>query len=62
MGSFCLSEANSGSDAFALECSAKQDGNDWILNGEKMWITNAEHAGVFIIHANYDFTKVSLSN
>jgi alkylation response protein AidB-like acyl-CoA dehydrogenase len=57
LGSFCLSESLSGSDAFALRCSAKEDGDDWILNGEKLWITNAEHAGVFIVHANADFSK-----
>ena len=58
MGAFCLSEASSGSDAFAMKCSAKEDGDHWILNGEKLWITNAEHAGVFIVHANCDFSKV----
>ena len=58
MGAFCLSETGSGSDAFALKCSAKRDGDDWILNGEKMWITNAEHAGLFIVHANCDFSQV----
>lgn len=46
VGSFCLSEANSGSDAFALKTSAKQDGDDYIINGTKLWITNAEHAGI----------------
>ena len=58
MGAFCLSEASSGSDAFAMKCSAKEDGDHWILNGEKLWISNAEHAGVFIVHANCDFSKV----
>lgn len=58
MGAFCLSEASSGSDAFAMKCSAKEDGDHWILNGEKLWITNAEHAGVFIVHVNCDFSKV----
>ena len=41
-----------------MKCSAKEDGDHWILNGEKLWITNAEHAGVFIVHANCDFSKV----
>jgi short-chain 2-methylacyl-CoA dehydrogenase len=36
LGSFCLSEAGSGSDAFALACKATKDGSDWILNGSKM--------------------------
>jgi len=51
-GSFCLSEESSGSDAFALKCQAVQDGDEFILNGSKMWISNAEHAGVFLVMAN----------
>ncbi len=58
VGSYCLSEPSCGADAFALKTSAKKDGNHWILNGQKMWITNAEHAGVFIVMANVDFSKV----
>lgn len=54
VGSFCLSEAGSGSDAFALKATAKKDGDDYILNGTKLWITNAEHAGVFFVMANVD--------
>ncbi|KAK3743161.1 hypothetical protein RRG08_064017 [Elysia crispata] len=54
VGSFCLSEAESGSDAFALRTSAVKDGNDYILNGTKVWITNAEHADVFLVMANAD--------
>lgn len=57
VGSYCLSEASCGADAFALKTSAKKDGDYWILNGQKMWITNAEHAGVFIVMANIDFSK-----
>lgn len=49
MGSFCLTEESSGSDAFALKTTAKQDGNDFIINGTKMWITNAEHARFFLV-------------
>ncbi|XP_005100424.1 short/branched chain specific acyl-CoA dehydrogenase, mitochondrial isoform X2 [Aplysia californica] len=52
VGSFCLSEAESGSDAFALRTSAVQDGDNYIINGTKIWITNAEHAGVFLVMAN----------
>jgi len=52
LGSFCLSEATSGSDAFALKATAKKDGNHYILNGSKHWISNAEHAGVFLVMAN----------
>ena len=59
VGSFCLSEAESGSDAFALRTSAKKDGSDYILNGTKVWITNAEHADVFLVMANADTSAVS---
>jgi len=54
MGSFCLSEAGSGCDAFALATTASQseEGGDYTLNGTKMWITNAEHAGLFLVFAN----------
>ncbi|VDO13325.1 unnamed protein product, partial [Haemonchus placei] len=48
VGSFCLSEPSSGSDAFALKTVAKADGNDFIINGSKMWITNAGHASFFL--------------
>uniref|UniRef100_A0A915ILF3 Short/branched chain specific acyl-CoA dehydrogenase, mitochondrial n=1 Tax=Romanomermis culicivorax TaxID=13658 RepID=A0A915ILF3_ROMCU len=54
VGSFCLSEADSGSDAFALKTIAKKNGENYIINGTKLWITNAEHAGVLIVFANVD--------
>ncbi|KAI1278050.1 Short/branched chain specific acyl-CoA dehydrogenase, mitochondrial [Halotydeus destructor] len=57
VGSFCLSEPNSGSDAFALNTRAVKDGSDYILNGSKSWITNAEHAGLFLVFANVDPSK-----
>jgi len=57
VGSFCLSEAGSGSDAFALKAIAKKDGSDYLISGTKLWITNAEHAGVFLVMANVDPTK-----
>ncbi|XP_004349891.2 acyl-Coenzyme A dehydrogenase [Capsaspora owczarzaki ATCC 30864] len=57
VGSFCLSEAGSGSDAFALQTKAEKKGDDYILNGTKMWITNAAEAGVFLVMANADFSK-----
>ncbi|KAI1278051.1 Short/branched chain specific acyl-CoA dehydrogenase, mitochondrial [Halotydeus destructor] len=57
VGSFCLSEPDSGSDAFALRTTAVKDGNDYILNGSKSWITNAEHSGLFIVFANADPSK-----
>ena len=52
VGSFALSETGSGSDAFALETSATKDGDNWVLNGEKMWITNSAEAGLFLVFAN----------
>lgn len=54
VGAYALSEAGSGSDAFALACRATQDGNDWILNGHKLWITNGNEAGLFIVFATVD--------
>ncbi|KAJ2994417.1 hypothetical protein HDV02_001592, partial [Globomyces sp. JEL0801] len=57
LGSFCLSEAGSGSDAFALKSRATKDGNKWILNGSKMWITNSYEAETFLIFANVDPSK-----
>ena len=54
VGAYALSEAGSGSDAFALACRAVQDGDDWVLNGQKMWITNGAEAGLFIVFATID--------
>jgi alkylation response protein AidB-like acyl-CoA dehydrogenase len=51
VGAYALSEAGSGSDAFALETHAKEDGEHYVLNGRKQWTTNAKEAGVFIIFA-----------
>lgn len=52
VGAYALSEAGSGSDAFALACKAKEDGDHYILNGNKLWITNAGEAQIFIVFAN----------
>ena len=59
IGSFCLSEVEAGTDAFAMKTSAVKKGDYYILNGTKMWITNAEHAGVFAVFANAKPTAVS---
>src|SRR5690242_4951405 len=53
-GAYALSEAGSGSDAFALQTRAELKGSDYVLNGRKLWITNAKEAGVFILFATVD--------
>ncbi|MCU1326472.1 MAG: Butyryl-CoA dehydrogenase, partial [Bryobacterales bacterium] len=52
IGSYALSEAGAGSDAFALATTAKADGDAYVLNGRKMWISNAAEAGLFVLFAN----------
>ncbi len=54
VGAYALSEAGSGSDAFALAARAERRGDSWVLKGRKLWITNGGEAGVFIIFANAD--------
>lgn len=54
VGAYALSEAGSGSDAFALQARAERDGGGWRLNGRKLWITNAREAGLFIVFATVD--------
>ena len=50
-GSFCLSEPAAGSDAAALRATARRDGEHWVLDGTKMWITSGAHSGVFVVMA-----------
>jgi butyryl-CoA dehydrogenase/short/branched chain acyl-CoA dehydrogenase len=52
VGAYALSEAGSGSDAFALACRAVDNGGHFLLNGRKLWITNAMEANLFIVFAN----------
>lgn len=52
VGAFCLSEVSSGSDAFALKTVAVPNGDDFLISGSKMWISNAEHAKFFLVMAN----------
>jgi alkylation response protein AidB-like acyl-CoA dehydrogenase len=54
VGAYALSESGSGSDAFALACRAVADGDDWLLRGQKMWITNGNEADLFIVFATVD--------
>ena len=52
VGAYALSEAGSGSDAFALQTRARQDGDEWVIDGTKLWITNGDEAELFIVFAN----------
>ncbi|MCX6625551.1 MAG: acyl-CoA dehydrogenase family protein, partial [Acidobacteria bacterium] len=52
VGAYALSEAGAGSDAFALTTRAVEDDGGWVLNGGKLWITNALEAGLFLVFAN----------
>ena len=54
IGAYALSEASSGSDAFALQTRAVRQGDNYVLNGQKLWITNAKEAGLFIVFATVD--------
>src|SRR6476469_2267729 len=54
VGAYALSESGSGSDAFGLACKAEKKGDKWILNGQKLWITNGYEAGIFVVFANAD--------
>ncbi len=57
VGAYALSEAGSGSDAFALACKAVDKGDHYELTGQKLWITNANEAELFIVIANADPSK-----
>ena len=54
VGAYALSEAGSGSDAFALQTRAQLKGSDYVLNGRKLWITNGKEAGLFVLFATLD--------
>ena len=56
VGAYALSEAGSGSDAFALTTRAVEDGDDYVVSGQKLWITNGSEAGLFIVMATVDPT------
>jgi alkylation response protein AidB-like acyl-CoA dehydrogenase len=56
-GAYALSEAGSGSDAFALQTKAELKGSEFVLNGRKLWITNSKEAGIFILFATVDPSK-----
>jgi len=54
VGAYALSEAGSGSDAFALQTRAQLKGDEYVLNGRKLWITNGKEAGLFVLMATID--------
>lgn len=54
VGAYALSEAASGSDAFALQARAEKKADHYLLNGQKLWITNAKEAELFIVFATTD--------
>lgn len=53
-GSFCLSEQGAGSDPAAMKTKAVKEGDSWVVNGTKAWITSAEYAGIFVVWAVTD--------
>ncbi len=59
LGAFSLSESGAGSDAAAVSCRAKEDGDSWVLNGTKLWCTNGNEADTVILFASTDPDKGS---
>jgi alkylation response protein AidB-like acyl-CoA dehydrogenase len=57
LGAWALTEPNAGSDAAHISTSAELHGNEWVINGQKMWITNGSFADVIIVHAVTDKVK-----
>jgi alkylation response protein AidB-like acyl-CoA dehydrogenase len=57
LGAFCLSEPDAGSDASALVTTAVRDGDGYVLNGAKNWVTNGARAGLFTVYASTDRSK-----
>jgi alkylation response protein AidB-like acyl-CoA dehydrogenase len=54
IGCYCLTEPNAGSDAASMETNAREEGDSYVLNGEKIWITNGNIAGLAIVFATHD--------
>ena len=52
--SYCLSETDAGSDVASMSCRAERDGDDYVLNGSKFWITNAGVSDVYTVFAKTD--------
>ena len=51
LGAYALSEAGSGSDASGLRCAARRDGDGWVIDGSKMWISSGDRAGLLVLFA-----------
>jgi butyryl-CoA dehydrogenase len=56
IGAYSLSEAGAGTDAASLQCRARKDGDHYVLDGTKMWVTNGYHADTYIVYATLDPT------
>jgi len=54
IAAFCLTEPGNGSDAGGLKTTIKEDGDDVVINGNKMWITNAGYADLFVVYTTMD--------
>jgi len=57
VGALAMSESGSGSDVVSMKTRAEKKGNNWVLNGNKFWITNGPDANVLIIYAKTDVSK-----
>ncbi len=57
LGAYALTEADAGSDPGAMKTTAVRDGNDWVINGEKVWITSGDTADLVTVYAISDPTK-----
>jgi butyryl-CoA dehydrogenase len=54
LGAYCLTEPNAGSDAAALRTTAVLNGDEWVINGTKIWVTNGATSGVMVVYARTD--------
>src|SRR3990170_3176545 len=61
MGAYCLTEPGSGSDAAAMRTTAKLEGDEWVLNGTKIFVTNALHANLLVVYARTGQEKYDIS-
>jgi alkylation response protein AidB-like acyl-CoA dehydrogenase len=61
MGAYCLTEPGSGSDAGAMRTTARLDGDEWVLNGTKIFVTNALHANLLVVYARSGTGKPDIS-